>query len=455
MLLMIIVVIICALASYIIPAGEYERVYSEEAGRELIVPGSFTYIERTPASPLDLLCSFSLGLQSGCDIIFFLLISGGMFGILNGTNALNIGMANLIRALKNKEILIIPIFVIIFGCGSTFCGNFEEYLVFVPLMLAGCITVGFDSLTAVGIIFMSAAAGYGASITNAFTVGVAQDVCGLPAFSGMSLRVVIFVIFELVTMLYLIIYARFIKKNPGLGGVSSIDSVFNQDKHLNLERIPPLSNRQTLVLVVFILGIVLAIWGVIKQGFYVDELSAVFLTTGVLGGVVGGLKPGEICERFVRGAKDMLLPCFMIGLAHAGLVLLNDSSVFDTILFTMAQMLSKMPEGLLPCGMYFFHALFHVLVPSGSAHAGITMPIMMSLADAGTTTRQTAVLAYQLGSSFTNVLSPTGGEILAALAICHVPFGKWIKFIIPLFLIWTLISLIFLVYAASVGYGPF
>ena len=148
MLLMVIVVVVCAFMSFIIPAGQYERVESEETGREIVVPDSFRYVEKTPVNLLVVLESLTLGMQEAAGIIFFLLIIGGMFAIINGTGALNVGMANVLKRLKGREILLIPILMIPFGCGSAFCGNFEEFLVFVPLVLACCITVGFDSLTA-------------------------------------------------------------------------------------------------------------------------------------------------------------------------------------------------------------------------------------------------------------------------------------------------------------------
>ena len=188
MILLVIIVFFCAVISYIIPAGTYNRIVDEEMGRELIEPGSFTYMVRTPISVLELLESLTLGMQNGAYVIFFLLIIGGMFGILNGTGAVNVGLANVLQKLKGRELLMIPILMIIFGCGSAFCGNFEEYLVFVPLILACCITAGFDSLTAVGIIFMAATAGYAGAMTNAFTVGEAQEIAGLQVFSGMGLR---------------------------------------------------------------------------------------------------------------------------------------------------------------------------------------------------------------------------------------------------------------------------
>lgn len=454
LLVMVIVVCLCAIATYIIPAGQYEVAFDEAVGKEVIDPDSFVFISRTPAGLADLLQSLTLGLQNGAYVIFFLLIIGGMFGILNGTGALNVGIANILKKIQGKEFLMIPILMIFFGCGSAFCGNFEEFLVFVPLILACCITVGYDSLTAVGIIFMAAASGYGGGITNAFTVGTAQEIAGIPRFSGMGLRVALFIVLDLASIIYILVYTRLIKKNQKLSISYTYDMEHNQDKKINLDNIPEFTLRQLLVVVVFLIGILYAIWGIIKQGYYVDELSGIFLAIGIIGGIVGGLKPNEICEKFIKGCGDMLLPGIMIGLANSAILLLQNANVMDSILHALAGVLTELPNTLMACGMFLFHLVFNVVVPSGSAQANITMPLMTTLADASDITRQTAVLAYQLGDSFTNVLAPTGGEILAALAICKIPFSKWVKFLLPLFVIWCVIALVFIVYATQTGYGP-
>lgn len=454
LLLMAIVVCLCAVVTYIVPAGQYDISYNEAVGKDVIDPDSFMFIERTPVTLFQLLQSLTLGMQKGAYVICFLLIIGGMFGILNGTGALNVGIANILKNIQGKEFLMIPILMIFFGCGSAFCGNFEEFLVFVPLILACSITVGFDSLTAVGIIFMSAAAGYGGGITNPFTVGAAQEIAGLPRFSGMNLRIILFIVLELASIIYVLSYTRLIKKNPKLSISYDYDLEHNQDKKINLDNIPEFTLRQLFVVIVFVIGIIYSVWGIIKMDYYIDELSAIFLAVGIIGGVVGGLKPAEICEKFVKGCGDMLLPGIMIGLANAAVLLLQNANVMDTILHALAGVLTELPNTLMACGMFLFHLIFNVIVPSGSAQANITMPLMTVLADSSGITRQTAVLAYQLGDSFTNVLAPTGGEILAALAICRVPFSKWVKFLLPLFIIWCVIALVFLVYATQTGYGP-
>ena len=455
MLLLVIVVVLCAVLSYVIPAGTYERVVDPVTEQEVVDPNSFTLIERTPTTPFQLLQSLTLGLQNAAYVIFFLLIIGGMFAILNGTGAINAGIANVVRKMQGREFLMIPVCMIIFGCGSAFCGNFEEFLAFVPLVLACCMTMGFDSLTAVGIIFCAAAAGYGGAITNAFTVGVAQGIAGLPMFSGISLRVVLFIVLEAVSIAYVMWYARRVKRNPELSGAYEYDQLYNRDKKLDVNSIAPLTLRQKLVLAVFILGLGFTVWGIIARGYYVDELSGIFLAIGILGGIIGGLKASEICDYFEKGCHDMLFPGIMIGLANAAIVILKDANIMDTIIHGLASVLNHLPKALLSCGMFVVQDLFNVLVPSGSGQAAITMPLMAPLADMLGLTRQTAVLAFQLGDAFTNVMAPTGGEILAALAICKVPFKKWAKFLLPLFIIWWIVAFIFLIYAAQIGYGPF
>ena len=451
MLLLAAVVLFCAVLSYVIPAGTYERV-SRGNGKELIDPYSFSYLSRTPATVLGLLESLTLGLQNAADIIFFLMIIGGMFEILNGTGAMNVGIANAISKLKGKEILMIPLLMLIFGAGAAFCGNFEEFLVFVPLVLACCITVGYDSLTAVAIIFVAATAGYAGAVTNAFTVGEAQEIAGLDLFSGMQLRIILFGILETISVIYVCFYARMVRKNPKLSGAYQYDLEYNQDKKLNLKNIPKLTKRQAMVLLFFLTGMIYAIWGVVKKGYYIDELSGIFLITGVAAGAVGGLKPGKICECFEKGFRNMVLPCIMIGLANAAVILLQKANVMDTILYYMAEVLWKMPNSLMSWGMFLAHEVINVFVPSGSAQASITMPLMIPMADEAGLSRQTAVLAYQLGDAFTNIVAPTGGEILAALAICRVPFGKWLKFLLPLFAIWIVTALLFLSVAVRIGY---
>lgn len=455
-LLLVLIMLVVAVASYIVPAGSYDRIYNEELGRSIVDPNSYHAVDRNPTTIFGLLMSVTLGMQNAAYIIFFLLIIGGMFAILEGTGAINAGMANVVRAMKGRELLLIPVCMTIFGLGSAFCANFEEFLAFVPLVLAVCLTMGFDSLTAVAIIFCSAASGYAGAITNAFTTGVAQSIAGLPMFSGMPLRVILFVVLMIVSISYVTWYARRVKKNPKLSGAYENDLITRRNVSMDVDNIAPMTTRQKLVLVVFVAGIAFTVWGIITQGYYIDELAAIFLAIGIIGGMVGGLSANDICDNFLKGCSNMLFPCLMVGLANSVIVLLQDACIMDTVIHAMASMLNGLSPTIAAWGMFVVQDAFNLLVPSGSGQAAITMPIMAPLADMLGLTRQTSVLAFQLGDAFTNVMSPASAEILAALAMCGgVSIKKWLKFLAPLFICWVVVAFVFLAIAVQIGYGPF
>lgn len=454
MLFLVAIMLIVTVASYIVPVGSYERIVVD--GQEMVDPASYHPVERSPITPFNLLISVTLGMQRGSAIIFFLLIIGAMFAILDGTGAINAGMTNVVRAMKGKELLMIPVCMIVFGMGSAFCANFEEFLAFVPLVLACCLTMGFDSLTAVGIIFCAAASGYGGAITNAFTTGIAQSIAGLPMFSGMGLRIAVFVTLLSVSIIYVTWHALRVKKNPQLSSTYDVDRLTAKNVALNVTESVPLTTRQKIVLAVFIGGIAFTVYGIIKKGYYIDELAGIFLAIGIIGGLIGGLRPGEICDHFEKGCVNMLFPCIMVGLANSVIILLEQSNMMDSIIHLLASALNGLSPMLTAFGMFVVTDLFNVLIPSGSGKAAIVMPIMVPLADMMDITRQTSVLAFQLGDAFTNVMAPTGGEILAALAMCGgVSFKKWMKYLLPLFICWCVVAFIFLAIAVYTGYGPF
>ena len=454
MLFLVAIMLVVTVASYIVPVGSYERIVVD--GQEMVDPTSYHPVERSPITPFNLLISVTLGMQRGSAIIFFLLIIGAMFAILDGTGAINAGMTNVVRAMKGRELLMIPVCMIVFGMGSAFCAKFEEFLAFVPLVLACCLTMGFDSLTAVGIIFCAAASGYGGAITNAFTTGIAQSIAGLPMFSGMGLRIAVFVTLLSVSIIYVTWHALRVKKNPQLSSTYDVDRLTAKNVALNVTESVPLTTRQKIVLAVFIGGIAFTVYGIIKKGYYIDELAGIFLAIGIIGGLIGGLRPGEICDHFEKGCVNMLFPCIMVGLANSVIILLEQSNMMDSIIHLLASALNGLSPMLTAFGMFVVTDLFNVLIPSGSGKAAIVMPIMVPLADMMDITRQTSVLAFQLGDAFTNVMAPTGGEILAALAMCGgVSFKKWMKYLLPLFICWWIIAFIFLAIAVYTGYGPF
>lgn len=453
MVLLTIIIVACAIATFLVPAGQYDRVLDPVTEREVVDPDTFHYVEQNPVGFLPFFMSVTLGMQRAGYVIFFLFMIGGMFQVMEATGAINNGMTLIVKKMAGKELLMIPVCMLVFGCGSAFAGNFEEFLAFVPLVLAVCLAMGFDSIVALGIIFCAAASGYAGAMTNAFTVGVAQGIAGLPMFSGIGFRAVLFLVLMAVSIAYVMVYANKVKKNPQASLVYEFDKNKESDIDLNKEVI--LTGRQKLVLLT-LLGVMIAmVIGIVKFGFYIDELAAIFLIAAIVAGVVGGLKPGEIADEFLKGCGNLLFAGVMIGLCNAALIILEDACIMDTIIHALANLLKGLPPTLSACGMFVVQDLFNVLVPSGSGQAAITMPLMAPLADLIGVTRQTSVLAFQLGDAFTNVMAPTGGELLAACAMAKIPWGKWAKWLVPLFLIWWVVAFGALIIAVKIGYGPF
>ena len=455
-LFLVAIMVIVSVASYFVPAGSYDRVFVEAVNREIVDPASYHAVERNPIGIFTLLISVTQGMQRAAGIIFFLLIVGGMFAILEGTGAIKSGMANVVRAMKGKEILMIPVCMAAFGCGSAFCANYAEYLAFIPLVLAVCLTMGFDSITAMAIIFCAAASGYAGAITNAFTTGIAQGIAGLPLFSGMELRIPLFIVLITLSSSYVMWYAGRIKRNPVLSTMYEADRITRENVVLDVDEIPPMTARQKIVLAVFITGMVVTVGGIVTRGFQIDELAAVFLAIGITGGIAGGLRPNDICDYFVKGCINMLLPGLMVGLANSIVILLEYAYIMDPVIHGLTGLLGGLPASVAACGMFVVQDLFNLVVSSGSGQAAITMPIMVPLADMLGLTRQTAVLAFQMGDAFTNVMSPAGPVIMAALAMCGgIPVKKWLKWLLPLFIMWWIVAFAFMIIAVQIGYGPF
>lgn len=447
------IVILAAVLTYIVPAGEFERMPVEGSEYEMVVPDSYQRVDNNPIGVFDVFKSVTLGMQDAAYIIFFLLILGGVFKIVEMTGALHAGIGNMIKKTAGKELILVPICLIIFSAISATAACCEEYLAFLPLMYMVCMACGFDSIMAVALLFCASAVGYAGGMTNAFTVGVAQTIAGLPMFSGIGYRTVVWAVLVFFTILYTMWYAHKILKNPEKAYNVEIDRKFAAELDLSaLDKVERITKRHALVLLVFFSTFGFVAFSVIKWHFYIDEMAGIFIISGLICALIGGLNPSKVAQSFVEGAKDMVWAGLIIGMCYTVTNILGDAMIMDTLVNGMGKVLGGTHQALAACGMFVLQDILNVLVPSGSGQAAITMPFMAPLSDVLGVSRQTAVLAFQLGDAFTNVVTPTSGEIMAALALCHVPYNKWFKFIAPLWGIWAVISVVMLVIATVIGY---
>ena len=451
-IILVCVIVLCALASYVIPAGVYDRVKDVHTGKMVVNPSTFHYVAQKPTGFLDFFTSINKGFKGGISIIAFLFMVGGSLNILAKTGAIIAGLSTLVKKMRNHSILLIPVLMTTLATFSTLAGCNEEYLAFTPLVVSVALALGFDSLTALGMLFCSVAAGYGAGCTQPFSVGVAQGIAGVPIFSALPYRVGIFVVLLVLNISYVMYHAYKVKKNPESSPVYAIDRA--KADTINLTDTDELTTRQGICLALLGLNFVGIIFGVLKYDFYMNEISALFLIMGILSGLICRLSPNDICDAFLEGCKGMMLPCLAVAMCKAATILLDNARVMDTIIHALAGMLDVFPSSIIAFGMFIIQDVFNLLVPSSSGQAAISMPIMAPLADIVGLTRQTAVFAFTFGDAFTNCITPASGATMSYLAMANVPYKKWAHFVLPLIGMWWIVAFCFLTYATAINLGP-
>lgn len=446
--------VIFAVFTWIVPSGSYQR--QEVNGREVTVAGTYeqsekTYIDEETGDEVDLrqgvfdvLQAPTRGIQEAIEVVAFILIVGGSFQVITKTDAITSGMGRVVRRFKNKDILIIPIAMVLFALGGTSFGMAEETLpffaIFMPIMMA----MGFDSMTAFMVVFVGARTGYIASTINPFNVLIAQGILGIQGNPQLWLRMIAWVVLTAVAITWVVLYARRVKKNPE-SSITFEDDIAKKvefaadESALDAE----FTGRQKGVLAVFIAGMCLIIWGLVTQGWYMNEISAVFLAMGLLAGVIAGFSQDVIAQEFVAGIADFAFSAIVVGLARGILVIASDGMIIDTILNALATGLGGIPAVLFTTLLYAVENLLAILVPSSSGLAALTAPIFGPLTELMGLNPEAAVWALSMGSATMSLICPTSAILVAGLGVCKIKLGQWWKTVWKFFLVVSLINIVF------------
>ncbi|MBO1679051.1 YfcC family protein [Bittarella massiliensis (ex Durand et al. 2017)] len=444
------IVLIVSLLTYVIPAGQFERVEDPDSGRSLIVAGSYQEVESSPVSPLSIPLKFvqTLSKPEISEIIFFIFIIGGAFELIMRTGMIAAFCGKLGRAFRGKEKLIIPIFVALFATGGFTMGMSVEVLVFVPIGIAVAKAVGYDAITGTSMIAMGSIVGFTAGIYNPFNVGVAQSIAGIPLFSGAWYRWIILIVLVIATSLYIIHYAEKVKRDPSKNILNGVDM---GDSGADVE-IPEVNFRHVLILLTVVAGFALLIYGVSSLGWFIAEMAVIFLVMGVVCGLLAGFGPNKVCDIFVEGAGSIAYGALIIGVAGTIQTVMADGLIIDTIINAFAQAIMALPKAVQVLGMYCMQTIINLPINSGTGQAAATMPIMAPVGDLVGVSRQTTVLAFQLGDGFTNAIFPTSSTMLGFLAASKIPYAKWLKYVLPLMAILFVLGGIFVMVAPAIGY---
>lgn len=445
--------VIATLATYIVPSGEFKRIKGPE-GREMVDADSFHYITSAPVSIVDFISIIPRGLIEAGEIVFFTLIIGGMFMVLRRTGIIEIAVDNLARRFIYKSIFIIPVLTTVFAIVATLIGTAELSLVYIPVIIPLIIALGYDSITATAIALCGTVVGFTVGVLNPINTGLAQKLSGIPVFSGIGLRIVLFIVVLAITIIFIMRYARKVQKQPTLSSVYEDDSEKRElYQHITEHAPSKATTRQKWGIAVIFAFLIILVYGVTTQGWFMIEMAGLFIFMGVIVGYVSGLSMQTICEAFNDGFKDVLMGAIIVGLARSIAVVLEDGKIMDTIVHGLGSAIDGTTPTIAVIGMYAVQMLINFIISSGSGQALVTMPIMAPLSDMLGITRQTAVLAFQLGDGFTHIFYPTSGYFMAALAIGGVSYTKWIRFFFPLFIIWAIISIITLMIAQLSGWS--
>ena len=435
-------IVLAQMASYVVPAGEFER-----DGRR-VVEGTYHAVDAEPLPPLAFLASIPAGLAAAQEIIFFVFLVGGVISAVRATGAFDALISAAMRRLSARPEWLVGGMVAIFALGSSTVGMAEEYMPFVPILVTMCLALRLDAVTAVGIVYVGAGVGYACAALNPFTVLIAQDIAGVELTSGQAVRWGLLLACGAVGVHHILRYAARVRRDPEAGLVADVD----YSSGFTLQDDVRLTGRHAGVLCVFVAGIGVFVYGVAVRGWYLVELSTVFLAIGLLGAAVGRLGPNAASRAFLRGAADMTSTALLIGFARTIEVVLADARVIDTLVHWLATPLGALPAHAAALGMLATQTVCNFLIPSGSGQAYVTMPIMAPLADLTGVTRQTAVLAYQFGDGFTNMLVPTNALLMGMLALGRIPYQRWVRFVAPLLVKLYLVAALALAAAVQLGY---
>lgn len=447
--ILLFIVILGAALSYIIPAGEYDR--QEVNDRVEVVSGSFHDVEQNPVSFMDLIMAIPTGLNEAADIIFYIFLIGGAFGVIRATGAVEAIIQKVMENVQKNEVLLIPVIMTVFSILGFTTGMAEETIIFVPIGIMLAVALGYDAMVGTAMVTLGAAAGFTGGMFNPFTVGIAHGIAELPIFSGWGFRTIVYLFVLITGILFVMNYAKKVKKDPK----RSLVYEENQAGQLNFTEgeieNKKLTKRHIIIVGLFAATIAFNVYGIFAHDWFLRELAANFFTIGIIIGFVGGLKLNVIFDSFIDGMKIVVYGAIIVGFARAILVVLESGLIIDTIIYSMSAALDYIPGAFTALGMLVVQVIINFFIPSGSGQAMTTMPVMIPISDLQEIPRQVAVLAFQYGDAITNSIIPTSASLMGVLAVAGIPYIKWVKFVWKLIIIWLIIAAIALVVATLIN----
>ena len=519
------IILFSAILTWFVPGGEFDReniTLEDGSQREVIVKDSFHYTENQPQT-WEVFSSFFEGFVDKADIIVFILMIGGAFWIMNDSKAIDVGIFTFLKKTKRIEHIkffkflgidniIITLIMLMFSIFGAIFGMSEETIAFIIIFIPLSLSMGYDSIVGVNMCFVAAGLGFAGALLNPFTIGIAQGLSGIPLFTGIEYRFFIWTVLNMVGIVYVLRYAKKIKKNPELSIVYEDDNKnWRSKEHIDAEHLKyytpvsawivygiisvalivfsvfyfqttlkignasstlpiipiftglfvmlgPLVLKKSVhffILNILMFTILFLIIGVMGYDWYVMEIATLFFVMGLASGIANNKSPNTITKLFLDGAKDISSAALIVGLAGGIIIVLQEGKIIDTILHSVSQSMKTMGKIGSIGVMYLIQTFINIIIPSGSAKAALTMPIMAPFSDLIGISRQATVVAFQLGDGFTNMITPTSGVLIGVLGVAKIPYEKWVKWITPFMIILIILGFLLLIPTVTLNLNGF
>nr|WP_325230618.1 YfcC family protein [uncultured Oscillibacter sp.] len=449
--ILFLLIILVALCTWLVPAGAYQYV------NETPVAGTYHTVAQSPQGAGAVLKAAFAGFYDAVDVCVFILMVGGFLGVVMKTGAVDAGVGRIIQRLGGKEKWLIPILMIAFGLGGTTYGMWEETMAFYPLLIPVFLAAGYDAVVGISVILLGAGAGIISSTVNPFATGIAAGFAGVSLGEGILLRALQWIVFEGAAIWFVMAYAARVKKDPS----RSVVGVGAGKIQANMEKPVEFTAKRKVIMVIFTLTFLIMIYGVIPfdemglplpvLGWWFPELSALFLVGGVIIGLIDRMGEEEISETYVAGCADLLGVALIIGISRGITVLMNDGQITGTILHWGEKALSGTGPVSFVLLVYLLYLPLTVLIPSSSGLATLSVPVMAPLGRFAGVGGDLVVTAFQSASGLVNIITPTAAVVMGALALGHVPYDKWIRYVWKLILYFFLLTLAFLIVGVVIG----
>jgi uncharacterized ion transporter superfamily protein YfcC len=448
--LMFIITILMAVLTWIVPAGQYERV--KEGTITKVVADSFRIVDPNPQGFWDVFNAVVKGWIQSASMIFMVFFVGGAIKILEETGTIRVGMNHIIHKLKGKEIWAVAIIMFLMSIGGA-TGVFANPVVaLIPLGIVLAKGLGYDNVVGFAMIYLGSYIGFNVGWGNVFTVGIAHTIAELPMFSGFGVRVFFHVVNYILVFGFVYLYIKKIKADPTNSLTYSIEEPAAQNNIF--EGKEAMTTRHMICTAIVVVAFGAIIYGSLRLQWGIDHYSVVFLMVAVFCGLLGGLGINGTSIAFVKGCSSMAYAALVIGMARGISVVMTDGKIIDTVVYYLSLPIAMFGPVVGAVFMFFANIVINFFIPSGSGQAVTVMPIMVPLADLTGITRQVAVQAFQFGDGFTNCIIPTASVLMGCLGLSGIPYEKYVKWAAPLIAIQLVLAAIALVVLQLLHWGP-